>query len=375
MQTDRRRRRNPILFGLISCSLVFLLRVIVTSDRYSLSIETTGIAPPGPNAAGDFNISGFTALAEYAPYNGTACEPCDFIDRSQSPDSTQNDAVIATMLNKTYNLVPFVRSLRTTGSQCRIVFIVDDTALTKIDANLSIFLHNCGCTLINIGTLNLTRNDMLLLRNRLLYSFLNVRPSLFDRIVIVDLYDTIFQGDPFHAGFDRRSVGFSLETRRCDRGQIRCAGYLLGAERAGVLWDQRCINVGTVVGTSRPLVRFFGLYVDYLRRIPPDVLERIYWIPDQVIVNAMVHTNVTAAAGLPVRFYECFHEYHVMIFLFNRKNLTYRLGDYRAHAGGAYPLVVHLYDRSRRFSRSVRELCPPAFGTADPYIRASGEYI
>jgi hypothetical protein len=99
----------------------------------------------------------------------------------------------------------------------------------------------------------------------------------------------------------------------------------------------------------------------------------MYWIPDQVILNSIIYTNQTG--GVPLRFYESFQEYHIMIFMFNLRNISYDLGEYRALHNGTYPFLVHLYDRSRRFSRSVSRKCPQTFPTADPYIRASGIYV
>jgi hypothetical protein len=38
-----------------------------------------------------------------------------------------------------------------------------------------------------------------------------------------------------------------------------------------------------------------------------------------------------------------------------QRNLAYSLGDYRVHNGGLHPFAVHLSDRLRSFSQSVRE--------------------
>jgi hypothetical protein len=354
-----------IIFGLVRPLLASLIHL-----KLFIKIEIAAIETAGARPTPDFNIFGFRSLADYIPYDGKSCEPCKFVSRSRTPDSTQNDVVIASMLGMTYNIVPFVRSLRTTGSLCRIVFLVDDTARTKVGANLSVFLKNCGCTLIPIGMLNMELNDLYLLRNRLLYSFLDARPFLFDRIVVADLYDSIFQGDPFYNAFDRHSIGFCLEIYPCDHLQVGGAQHLLGVKNASVFSQFRCINVGTVTGTSALLLRFFGLYVAYLRAIPPDVLKKMSFIPDQVIINSMIRTNVTSDAHLRIRVYEYFQEYNVMSFLTSRPNVTYALGDYQPHYGGLYPLVLHLHDRSPEFSRSVKERCPPLFATIDPYIRS-----
>jgi hypothetical protein len=289
-------------------------------------------------------------------------------------DSNKYDAILGTMFRMTYNLVPFVRSLRTTGCRARLCLFVDNAVLRKMDKPLSTLIDNCGVTLINIGDLELARNEMLLIRNVILCDFLRHRMYLFDRILIVDLYDTIFQGDPFHRKFDRDSVGFSLETRRCDRGQIRWATLLVGKERSAVFWNSSCINVGTIVGGVAPVTRFLEVYVDYLMAIPPDILAKIVWIPDQVVINSMIHTNVVSDAGIRIRYYQSFDEYHIMLYLFDRPNLTYAVGHYREFQNGSYPLVVHLFDRSKRFCRSVPNVCPQMFPMQDSYVRCQNKY-
>jgi hypothetical protein len=365
MPPQRRRARLIFAFGPVLLGFACLIPLLwFRCPRFSADLSED--RPPNSS------IPGFLALGDFVTYDSSRCEPCTFTPRNRDPDSTAHDCVMATMFNMTYNLVPFVRSLRTTGSRCQIVFIVDAAMREKIDRPLAAFLAGCGCTLITTTHFEAFRNDMLLLRSRVLVDFLRPRVRIFDRIVVVDLYDTIFQGDPFWVGFDRSTVGFSLETRRCDRGQIRCAGYLLGDGRESVLWQKKCVNIGTILGAPGLVLRFLEVYVDFLDRIPKETLEKIYWIPDQVILNSIIYTNQTG--GVPIRFYENFQEYHIMIFMFNLKNISYELGEYRALRNGTYPFLVHLYDRSRAFSRSVRKSCPQTFPTADPYIRVSGIY-
>jgi hypothetical protein len=125
---------------------------------------------------------------------------------------------------------------------------------------MSTFLNNCGVTLVNIGIVNLTRkNDLLLFRNRFLLSFFRTRTPLFDRIIITDLFDTVFQGDPFHANFDRTTLGFSIESLVCDRWHHAASFPLVGRRKAVKIFrNLECINAGTMIGIEATLLLFFG---------------------------------------------------------------------------------------------------------------------
>jgi hypothetical protein len=287
------RRWLPIgafLFLLSPCALFFLRRF--------RAAET----PPSP-----FDVAGYRRLSDFKSYDGASCDPCLFTDRSRRPDSSAADCVIAVMFNMTFNLVPFVRTLRTTGSRCRIVVLADDTALSKLDVNLTMFLESCGVTVVRVWHPAATSNAILLVRNRVLLHFLRLRRSLFKRIVIADLYDTIFQGDPFYRGFDRATVGFSLKTRPCDIQQFLCIEGIIGEETADLLFTQKCVNAGTIVGVPRLVVEFLRAFVAFVDRVGSRLETMI--LPDQVAINAMVTVRAT---GPLLRFYGSHQQYNAM---------------------------------------------------------------
>jgi hypothetical protein len=186
----------------------------------------------------------------------------------------------------------------------------------------------------------------------------------------VDLYDTIFQGDPFYRGFDDSKVGFSVETMPCEIPQFLCIESIIGEETADLLFTQKCVNAGTIVGVPRLVVEFLKAFVAFIDRVGPRLKEMVF--PDQVAINAMVTINATVS---PFRFYGSHQEYNVMAHTFSMENVSYCLGEYRWLEDGLYPFLVHLYDRSRNFSRSVETQCPQKFETVDPYVRPAGPYL
>lgn len=313
---------------------------------------------------------GYREISDYKSDVSTHCTLCNFSSRNHRSNSSPTDVVMVTMLNMTYNILPFTRSLRTTGSKASIVFFIDNTAEGKLKSSkLMNFMTECGCTFINIGTVEKSRNTLLLLRNGVCFDFLQTRPTLFKRVLIVDLFDTVFQGDPFHDQFDESTVGMSLETQKCDPGQRRGAKNLIG-KQADDMKKRKCINVGTIIGPTHLVIKFLGFYIDYVNNIDPETLAKIVWIPDQVIINSLIVANITQKAGIPIRLYENTEDYIVMMNLFRAK-LDFALGRLQVNKSFGYPLVIHLFDRIQKFCDSVQTLCPKLFDQPDPYIRCT----
>jgi hypothetical protein len=231
------------------------------------------------------------------------------------------------------------------------------------------FLKNCGVTLVDIGIVNLTeKNDLLLFRNRFLLSFFKPRTPLFDRVIVTDLFDTVFQGDPFTHNFDRTRLGFSVESRLCDLRHQEGSYVLIGRRNTWRIFAQLgCINAGTMIGVESTILTFVEQWADYLRQLAPERLARITYVPDQVIVNVLIRMGLIS--NVQMRFYNGFEEYIAMWKWFGIPNVTYRLGGFRLWADGTYPTLVHMYDRGHAICASVSEICPPLFPTVDQYTR------
>lgn len=318
-------------------------------------------------------LKGYEKLSDFSQFSGSKdCPVCSFEPRNVNSDSTPRDAIIVSMLNLTYGFVPFVRSLRTTGCKATIVVFINNVAKKKIDESMQQFSKSCGVTFINIGSTTLDRNHFLLIRNPIIYDFLKLRPNLFDRILTVDVFDTIFQGDPFYTEFDRESIGFSVEDTRCNTGTIRNAGYVI--DQARIFFQRLCVNIGTMLGTTRNVLYFLHHQIKFLKSISPDVMSKFDWIPDQVLFNIMINMNYTIKNKIPLKLYKKEDPFMVLTSIFKWKNLTWDLGNFRADPNGSYPLVVHLYDRNKVLCNSVLAKCPATFPTMDNYSRCGFKF-
>jgi hypothetical protein len=208
-----------------------------------------------------------------------------------------------------------------------------------------------------------------MLRNSACYDFLRLREGLFDRVILIDLFDTVFQGDPFTEEITRGIIAFSTETAVIRGNHLKGAAILVGADAAQsrLSW-QHVINCGTVIGTTQTVLGFLGLEFDLTRRLPKDryveLIETSY--PDQALVNVLVRMDILTNRGMKVRLYHV-DELYATTYKVYRQPYDFRLGFYRPNA--TYPVLVHNFDRVSRFCRSILSACPPQFDTPDQYVR------
>jgi hypothetical protein len=84
-------------------------------------------------------------------------------------------------------------------------------------------------------------------------------------------------------------------------------------------------------------------------------------IVDQVIHNVLWGHGIYERLGIRLIAFDEASEYRAMDGVWNRGNVTYELGHYRLFGNGNYPLLLHMYDRSRRLCDSVWNACKPVF--------------
>ena len=129
----------------------------------------------------------------------TSCELCRFPVRNEVNNSSHEDLIIAAAVSHIANENFFSRTIRTTGSKCHIVIVCDEEAMNKLPKERYESAVSCGVQFCVVpskrwgggywGKATVAYYYVLayILRNR----------GLFKRIIFQDLYDSIFQGDPF----------------------------------------------------------------------------------------------------------------------------------------------------------------------------------
>ena len=176
------------------------------------------------------------------------CDRCKFNSSNNLANSSNHDVVISYTTSRPFNMVIFIRTLRQTGSNCSVVFFVTDKFLSKVSNDTKNYVLKCGGQFINYHQPTYTEleddwSDPYIH----IHNFIRLNLHELNRIVVCDLYDTVFQGDPFNAYLPKNQLhladegrGFDTSNRewisKCARLSKRklntlntiCAGYFGG---------------------------------------------------------------------------------------------------------------------------------------------------
>ena len=157
----------------------------------------------------DFYDSSYFSQIKYL-INGS-CHLCTFnVTNSYTPQSTERDIIFAEAFRNPIvrNIFELTHVLRTVKSRALFLIFSDENVYSGL-RNSSYFneLLSCHCFIINTGPLRpyVVKSYFLhccTFRYILIDGFLNHYSSYFDRACHVDLYDTIFQADPFNQYYD-----------------------------------------------------------------------------------------------------------------------------------------------------------------------------
>jgi hypothetical protein len=197
-----------------------------------------------------------------------ACRLCSFQVRDDHgvPDSSARDVILSLAISQLVNVYPLIRTLRTTRCKARFILFVDTLAVERYSSRFA-ELRTCGVQFINLGpnpTDSLPRD---LLRQVCYHRFLAVNRFAIDRVLVIDLFDTVFQSDPFTSSFLRDRVYYSTETAliRTDlqnRRWVRTyasnsASIFPGAAvpDIDVIFENPILNGGVMAGGLGPFIR------------------------------------------------------------------------------------------------------------------------
>ena len=201
----------------------------------------------------------------YKPYKGT-CQFCNFTVRNQEyADSTENDLLLAGAVGQPKNIAPFIRSLRTTGSKCSCVLLIDDDM--EIDPISLQIAEECGMQIIRCG--KFIDYPYPCARNNYIYffieAFLEQNVHKFDRVIIVDLYDTVFQGDPFNVQVQRTYINAVDENHDyyhnyINRDWINQAGW---PHLQVYEWGYHYLCSGYLGGSAKDILHLIQVFTQY----------------------------------------------------------------------------------------------------------------
>jgi hypothetical protein len=313
-------------------------------------------------------IPTFHAFESNIPHlNRRSCGRCSFSPasrRNDLPNSTPRDLIAIACFGSTTGLLPFVLTLRTTGSKASILIFIDRQARVAMPARVRATALACGCEFVEVGDLErFHRNEKMIARFFYWHDFLRVNHRKYKRVCLMDSADIVFQCDPFRRSFRENFLRVTEENVNGSEWQQKTASIIVGQKiAANALSNVRNLNVGIVTGNTKSLLILLSEFRWFFLNFSEDKINAIIqsYIPDQVIINLIIRLR-----NIPYIPYESGGLFTSLWRLFNRPEISWRLGEWRKHNGSDFACAVHMYDRSESFTGSVLQRCAPFIERSD----------
>ena len=304
---------------------------------------------------GDIEFLKNSRLAQIAKENArnfSKCDYCEKIRTDPGSNSTENDAAFAYLMgNKTLNILNWVRTLRSSSCRCSIIFIVTQQIYETHHKSVWGDLQNCGVTIHIVPYNNMAFfSDIRMCRKVIEYVFAAFLAPYFDRIMFSDVFDTIFQKDPFQRDVPRDKVALSIE-RVTYQHQIwerifmqETFSYDFGQKLFN--YNKFVINSGFTLGKPELIERFYYLMVTSGRFFQPKVLDQTFFnyiIYTKQFTQIWVDFNATYYASACYSVYELEPRADSYMYDWDTKTA---------------PAVIHQMDRICPLTNHIYKTCP-----------------
>ena len=250
------------LFILNLINIFFIFNIIVRYNDVRLSISTSFF-----EVAQNFNLH-MNPKLKLKKTNWENCKLCNYSVRNTLEDSTNDDVIIASAIGATENVVLFMRTLRTTGCKAKCVLLMDEKAILSLTKSTVECVNECGGQIINCGKIKFSDlRDCQTLVYLLCYEFIYYNIHRIRRVIIVDLFDTVFQGDPFNSQVGGRYLNildegsdFTTYSGYINEQWMRKFNYDLPDRFA----EQKYLCTGYIGGDVDVIFKFLRLFYQYM---------------------------------------------------------------------------------------------------------------
>lgn len=267
--------------------------------------------------------------------------------------STRRDLIMTIYVKRLYGMIVLARSLRTTGCQASIIYFVDSSIHQQIlnDLQSAKLYENCGVTIINYGEPPEPLKSVVNYRFILFSEFMKRFQSNYDRVIIVDGFDTVFQSDPFLNEWNPNVIYLALENNRnsITRGWL---DRLYPNENLYDVLSKTIINNGVIAGFSQVMFAYLNFYIrSYDWNKWTDTL-------DQALINCLVYRNKFDNAGIKIELIHPGKGFLASIYNSHGSTSQQKLGLFDPINLKVYPSLIHKFSEPRQFASNVYAQCP-----------------
>lgn len=342
---------------------LILIFILLLSPLYK--IESSAFFSPFSTPL-DLYVSPLFTLKYYS--SSPNCRICNYTVRNTKENSSPKDVAIIPAVGLTQNIEVFSRTLRTTGSKCSLVILLDNNTYFSLDNEAKEELEACGAQIINCGsTVLLTRIDAFDYCYAFTALFIEANRHLIDRAIRFDMYDTVLQGDPFNYQVDSKlnliDEGVPLRIRLGDiNGE-----WISHFDKDVMKWNGKIYKcAGYIGGSAETMYKAFGLFLEYMQLGTGQ--------NDQGAVNFFYLSGLYKKRGIEVvgqRKNEL-----VRHCAFARLREHDKIGDIRQiRDDNSFAAVVHHYYMNPNLQMSILRACPRKHKKTNFYISHCPEFV
>ena len=208
MYLKRRHFRSKTSFYVhFTLLCAFLMQILIRQTKFRTKLEGFYYAFP---SSLEFTVSDSNFLD--TNFNYSNCKFCNYPIRNQEfANSESKDLILTISMSKATQISVFARTLRTVNSNCSCVILLDDKAFHSLDHITLESVRDCGAQIINFGKYIYPPKTEVMFRFHIMNEFLRVNQDKINRVIMCDLFDTAFQGDPFNIQINTYSLNLADE--------------------------------------------------------------------------------------------------------------------------------------------------------------------
>lgn len=292
----------------------------------------------------NFNIDFIQNITE-------SCEPCTYEPKNLHNNSTPRDVILAYAIGGAYNLIPFMRTLRTTGSKASVVFFVDDKAYNSISDHTMAYVKNCGVNFIKMGkVIHTGKYSQYSIGYLYMQEFIKQNLHRIDRVMRGDMYDMLFQGDPFYDELPKGQVQLVDEEAELKINP----GQQMWWNESGRPYTENDLTyrypcMGYIYGEADVFLKFLEVFL--------TEFQFDKGIMDQGLVAAMIRNNDFKNNGVEINQTIPFYTRHMY---FARTMPEETLGTMRiSYNPQKYAVVLHHTHHNHGLKVAQYKFCPP----------------
>ncbi|EAX94097.1 hypothetical protein TVAG_336600 [Trichomonas vaginalis G3] len=290
----------------------------------------------------------------FPSFDEDKCHLCNFKPNNQNSNSTTRDLILTAAFGSIEGSFAFVKTLKTTRSKATIIILTDSRTYSKINKSHIESLENCGASLIDIGVLQFfNANQMQAIRFYSLQTFLTLFQDKFDRVLVCDLFDVIFQGDPFTSDFNWSRLHLCSEDVKI-ADDIYNSQWIKAIENFDYdsISNNTILNSGLIYGPPKYIIKLYQLLLSQfnIRFISENANDQGYF-------NKIVHSGELSAAGVE---YDIHGIQSPMVTIGLKQNelKDLQLGKVHHSSWNKPHTLVHQFDRKLEIIADIINKCP-----------------